>query len=492
MTAPLDEKAPPSGIRYGTAEARWVILATALGSGMAFLDSTVVNVALPAIDRELNAGFSGLQWTLDGYLLTLSSLLLLGGSLGDLYGRRRVFMLGLAGFTLASLACGLAPTTGTLIVARALQGTGAALMVPGSLAIISAVFHPDDRAKAIGAWSGLSGVSTAVGPLLGGYLVDAVSWRWVFLLNLPLAVVVAYAALRHMPETHGAQQQVRMPDVAGAVTAALGLGGVVFGLIEGPVRGWTDGLVIGAAVAGWACLAAFAVIEVRVREPMLPLSIFRSREFSAANGVTLALYGALSGALFLAVLQLQQQLGYSALAAGAAFLPVTILLVALSPTAGELSRRLGPRIPMTVGPLVAGCGLALLGRVAPGTSYLTTVAPGVTVFGLGMAITVAPLTTTAITSVATRHAGIASGVNNVFARLAGLLAVALLPLAAGISGGQVTTPTFRRAMLLAAGLCFVSAATAFVAVRGRKGGTVAVAHAVDQPGETPVECVEST
>ncbi|MDQ3029299.1 MAG: MFS transporter, partial [Actinomycetota bacterium] len=206
----------PTGIRYGTAEARWVILATALGSGMAFLDSTVVNVALPAIDRELDAGFSGLQWTLDGYLLTLSSLLLLGGSLGDLYGRRRIFVLGLAGFTLASLACGLAPTTGALIVARALQGTGAALMVPGSLAIISAVFHPDDRAKAIGAWSGLSGVSTAVGPFLGGYLVDAVSWRWVFLLNLPLAVVVAYASLRHMPESRDAEQQVRRPDVAGA------------------------------------------------------------------------------------------------------------------------------------------------------------------------------------------------------------------------------------------------------------------------------------
>jgi len=473
----------PTGIRYGTAEARWVILATALGSGMAFLDSTVVNVALPAIDRELDAGFSGLQWTLDGYLLTLSSLLLLGGSLGDLYGRRRIFVLGLAGFTLASLACGLAPTTGALIVARALQGTGAALIVPGSLAIISAVFHPDDRAKAIGAWSGLSGVSTAVGPFLGGYLVDAVSWRWVFLLNLPLAVVVAYASLRHMPESRDAEQQVRRPDVAGAATAALGLAGLVFALIEGPVRGYTDGLVVVAAAAGLLSLVAFAVVEVRSREPMLPLDIFSSREFSAANGVTLALYAALSGALFLAVLQLQQQLDYSALAAGAAFLPVTVLLVALSPTAGEVSRRLGPRVPMTVGPFVAGCGLVLLSRIAAGGTYLTTVAPGVVVFGLGMSITVAPLTTTAITSVATRHAGIASGVNNVFARLAGLLAVALLPLAAGISGGQVTTPTFRRAMLLAAGLCYVSAVIAFLAVRGRKGRPAAVAHAVDQPGE---------
>ncbi|MDQ3528641.1 MAG: DHA2 family efflux MFS transporter permease subunit [Actinomycetota bacterium] len=476
---------PPIGIRYGTAAARWVILATALGSGMAFLDSTVVNVALPAIDRELNAGFSGLQWTLDGYLLTLSSLLLLGGSLGDLYGRRRIFVLGLAGFTLASLACGLAPTTGALIAARALQGTGAALMVPGSLAIISAVFHPDDRAKAIGAWSGLSGVSTAVGPFLGGYLVDAVSWRLVFLLNLPLAVVVAYASLRHMPESRDAEQQIRKPDVAGAATAALGLAGLVFALIEGPVRGYTDALVVTAAATGLFSLVAFAVVEVRSRQPMLPLDIFSSREFSAANGVTLALYAALSGALFLAVLQLQQQLGYSALAAGAAFLPVTVLLVTLSPTAGEVSRRLGPRVPMTVGPLVAGCGLALLSRVAAGGSYVTSVAPGVVVFGLGMSITVAPLTTTAITSVATRHAGIASGVNNVFARLAGLLAVALLPLAAGISGGQVTTPTFRRAMLLAAGLCFVSAATAFLTVRGRKGRPSAVAPAVDHPGEAP-------
>lgn len=460
---------PGGAVRYGTAGGRWVLAATVLGSGIALLDTTVVNVALPSIADDLDAGFSGLQWTLDAYLLTLSALLLLGGSLGDVYGRRRVFLAGLIGFTAASVLCGLAPSIGALIAARALQGVGAALLVPASLALISSTFADADRAPAIGAWSALSGVATAIGPFVGGYLVQAASWRWAFLLNVPFAAVAVALTLRHVPESRD-EEGARTPDLLGAVTAALGLGGVVFAFIEAPVRGWASPLVAAGLGLGVAALIAFFVVERRVRAPMLPLDIFRNRQFSAANAVTLALYGALGAALFLLALQLQTVLGYSPLAAGVALLPITVLLVGLSTRAGRLGQRIGLRLPMTVGPIVAGCGLFLLVRVTDGGSYAGAVLPGVTVFGLGLALTVAPLTTAALGAMPARRAGIASGVNNAVARMAGLVAVALVPLAVGISATDEGGPSafsagFQRAMVLCGALCVLAGLVAAVTIR---------------------------
>ena len=445
-----------------------MLAATVLGSGIAFLDATVVNVALPAIEDELGGGLSGLQWTVDAYLVTLGALLLLGGSLGDMLGRRKMFILGLAGFAAASALCGIAPSIGTLIAARAIQGVAAALLTPASLAILQASFAPEDRSRAIGAWSGLSGVSTALGPFLGGYLVDAVSWRWVFIINLPLAAVAIWISVRHLPESKD-ESGFKRPDVTGALTAALALGGVLFALIEGPGRGWTDTQVVTAALVGVAAGAAFFVVEKRSSHPMLPLSIFRSLQFSGANITTLLVYGALSGALLLLVLELQKFMGYSALEAGASLVPLTILLLLLSSTAGRIAQQIGPRIPMTLGPLVAGVGLALFVMVEPGSEYLTSVLPGVVVFGVGMSFTVAPLTAAVLAAVESRRAGIASGVNNAVARIAGLLAIALLPLAAGLSGtgedAERFTAGFHRAMLISAGLCVLGAANSWLTIR---------------------------
>ena len=458
-------------LRYRTPAGRGVLLAAVLGSGIAFLDATVVNVALPAIDADLGAGLSGLQWVVDAYLLTLSAFLLLGGSLGDLYGRRRVFVAGLVGFGLASIACGVAPTTATLIVARALQGLAAALLVPGSLAMISASFAEEDRSEVIGAWAGLTGVASAVGPLLGGWLVDAVSWRLVFLINPPIAAIAVVVALRRVPETRD-DTAGRRVDLPGALVAALGLGGITAALIEGPVRGWGDAMVATAAVVGAVALVAFVVVEARTADPMLPLAVFRSRQFSGANVTTFAVYAALGGALFLVVLELQTVLGYSPLAAGAALLPITVLLLLLSPSAGRLADRIGPRWPMTVGPVVAAAGLGLLAGVGPGSTYLTGVLPGVVVFGLGLSLTVTPLTSAALAAVERRHAGIASGVNNAVARVAGLLAVALLPVVSGLAAQGLDPESFtagyRRALWLAAALCAA-------------GGLVAAAMISDAP-----------
>ncbi|MEA2434079.1 MAG: hypothetical protein QOG54_1536 [Actinomycetota bacterium] len=456
-------------VAYGTATGRWVILATVLGSGIAFLDSTVVNVALPAIKADFETGFSSLQWTVDAYLLTLGAFLLVGGSLGDLFGRRRIFVLGLGGFTFASLLCGIAPSVSFLIAARALQGAGAAMLVPGSLAIISASFKESDRGQAIGAWSGLSGVTTAIGPFLGGWLVDNASWRWVFLINLPLAAIAIAIALRHVPETRD-ETAARTPDGAGGTTAALALGGIVFALIEGPVRGW-GGTVTAAIVIGCLALVAFVIVEKRVKHPMLPFEIFRNRQFTAANATTLTVYAALSGALFLVVVQLQKSMGYSALEAGLSFLPLTIALLVLSPSAGKLASRIGPRFPMTFGPVGVGIGLLLMRTgVVPGGHYATDILPGVLVFSLGLGFTVAPLTTAVMGAVEERHAGIGSGVNNAVARIAALLAVALLPFVAGIAGSEdVSGPDFtigiQKALLVAACLCFVGGLTSFVGIR---------------------------
>lgn len=450
-------------LRYGTAAGRWVVGATVLGSGIAFLDGTVVNVALPAIDADLGAGLSGLQWTVDAYLLTLSAFLLLGGSLGDLFGRRRMFVYGLGGFAAASLLCAVAPGTEALVAARALQGVAAALLVPGSLAIISTSFAPEDAGKAIGAWSGLSGVTTAIGPFVGGYLVDAVSWRWIFVINLPLALVAIRIATKHVPESSAGGGHL---DLRGAVTAALGLGGVTFALIEGPVRGWSDPTTVAAMVAGVVAAVVFVRAELTHPDPMLPFDIFRSRQFSGANAATLLVYFALGGAMFFLVIELQRELGYSALEAGAALIPTTILLLLLSSRAGALASRIGPRLPMTLGPLVAAAGLAWMTWIGPGTAYVTGVLPPVVVFGLGLALTVAPLTTAVLAAVPQEHAGVGSGVNNAVARVAGLLAVALLP---AVARGVDFTDGFRRATWISAAICALGGVASWLTIRG--GGT---------------------
>ena len=458
-----------AGLRYGSARGRWVLLASILGSGLAGIDATVVNVALPAIGKDLHADFASLQWTITAYTLTLASLILLGGALGDRYGRRRVFVIGVVWFAAASLLCGLAPTAPLLIAARALQGVGGALLTPGSLAMIQASFAPQDRARAIGAWSGLGGVATAVGPFLGGWLIQVASWRWVFLINAPLAVVVVLVAQRHVPETRDATASGSI-DALGAGLGVLGLGGVTYAIIEAPVRGVGDPVVVAAALVGLAAMAGFVMAESRERHPMLPLSIFSSRQFSAANAVTFLVYGAFGGVLFLLVVQLQVVAGFSPLAAGTALLPVTVIMLLLSARAGQLAQRIGPRLPMSLGPLVCAAALVLMLRIGPGASYARDVLPAVVVLGLGLALLVAPLTATVLAAADAQHAGVASGVNNAVARAAGLIAVAALPAVAGLSGDSYTDPVqfnsgFRVALAVAAGLLVLGAAVAAATIR---------------------------
>ena len=416
--------APESGeIRFGTPAARWVIAATVLGSGIAFLDGTIVNVALPAIGRALKTDVAGLQWTVDAYLVLLTALLLFGGALGDRFGRRRVFVIGLVSFTAASVACAVAPDATALAIFRAVQGAAGALLVPGSLAIIGAAFHETDRGRAIGAWSGLAGVASAVGPFVGGWLIDAFSWRWVFLVNVPIAIAAVVITVRHVPESRAEIQQPI--DVTGAILAAVGLASLCWALIES-AHGF-GASEMATAVIGVVAIAAFLVLEHRSSHPMLPLRLFRSRAFSGTNGTTLAVYAALGGALFMVVLELQLALGYSALAAGASLAPLTVMMFLLSSRAGALAQRIGARLPMTIGPFVIAAGLLLFTKIAPGQSYLTAVLPAVIVFGLGLSCTVAPLTATVLASVDDAELGVASGVNNAASRLAGLLAVAVLP-----------------------------------------------------------------
>jgi EmrB/QacA subfamily drug resistance transporter len=453
-------------IRLTGPRGRWVLAAAVLGSSMAMLDGTVVNVALPTIGRDLHTTMAGLQWTVTAYTLALAGLILLGGSLGDRLGRRRIFVAGVVWFALASALCGLSPAIGVLIAARALQGIGGALLTPGSLAIIQATFYPDDRPKAIGAWSGLGGVAAAAGPLLGGWIVGSVGWRWIFLLNLPLAAAVVAVAARHVPETRDPTAHGRF-DIAGATLAALALTGITDALIEASAHGAARAAVTGGlgALAGiW-----FVLLERRRGRPgartpaMLPLEVFASRQFTAVNMVTFLIYGALGGVLFLLVLTLQVVAGYSPLAAGMSLLPSTLLMLVLSPRAGALAQRIGPRWPMAVGPLITATGLLLATRIGPGASYLTDVLPAVMLFGLGMSATVAPLTATMLASADVRHAGVASGVNNAVARAAGLLAVAGLPLAVGLTGESYQNPVllesgFRSAMVVCAALLAAAAA----------------------------------
>jgi EmrB/QacA subfamily drug resistance transporter len=444
-------------VRLDEPAGRWVLLATVLGSGVAMLDATVVNIALPVLGKDLNAGFAGLQWTLNGYTLTLASLILLGGSLGDRFGRRRIFMLGTTWFALASLLCAVAPSIGFLVAARALQGVGGALLTPGSLAIISASFVRADRPRAIGAWSGLAGIAGAVGPFLGGYLVEGPGWRWIFLINLPLAAVVLAISARHVPESLDPEASPRL-DVLGAVLGAIGLGGVTYALIAGGT-GWSATVVV-FGVVGLLGVASFVVNERRSSHPMLPLGIFANRQFAAANAVTFAVYAALSAIFFLLVLQLQVVAGLSPILAGTALLPVTVLMLLLSSRGGQLAQRIGPRWPMAIGPMVASVGVLLTLRIGPDASYVGDVLPGVVLLGLGLCLTVAPLTTTVLAAVESRHAGVASGVNNAVARAAGLLAVAVLPVAAGISNDDYRHPAafdhgFQIAILLCAALLAV-------------------------------------
>ena len=456
-------------LSFGEARARWVLLATVLGSGLAFLDATVVNVALPRIGRDLDADISGLQWTINAYTLTLAALILLGGSLGDRFGRRRVFVVGVVWFALASLACGLAPNVETLAAARAVQGVGGALLTPGSLAILQSSFRKEDRARAIGAWSGLGGLAGALGPFLGGWLVDNAGWRWVFLVNLPFAAVVAVVAVRHVPESRDPEASPSL-DLPGALLGAAGLGALTYGLIAWQERGVASAVVPASLVTGVLALVAFVVREDRAREPMLPLGIFSSRLFSATNAVTFAVYGALSGVFLFLVLMLQVVAGFSPIAAGAGLLPVTALLLLLSARAGALATRIGPRVPMTVGPALAGLAVFWMSRFDADASYWRDVLPAASLFGLGLAFTVAPLTATVLAAAPERHAGLASGVNNAVARVAGLLAVAALPLVAGLDGAAYADPerllpAYETAMTVAAVLLLVGAALALLTVR---------------------------
>jgi len=434
---------------------------------MAFLDGTVVNVALPDIGRDFNASTSSLQWILNGYLLTLAALILLGGSLGDRYGRRRIFVLGTGVFTAASLLCAIAPTAELLIGARLLQGIGGALLTPGSLAMIEASFRPADRARAIGAWSGLGGVATAIGPLLGGYLIGAVSWRAIFLINIPLGIIVMALATRHVPETRDPNASGHL-DFIGASLAGLGLAGTTYALIEAPGKGASP-LILLAGIGGVVALVAFLLSERRSANSMMPLGMFASRQFSAANLVTFVVYAALSGFFFLFVAFLQISLGYSPIASGAASLPVTVLMLLLSARSGALAQRIGARIPLTVGPLVIAAGLLMTTRIDPGDSYLSSVLPAVVVFGLGLTLVVAPVTATVLAAADMRHSGIASGINNAVSRVGGLLAVAVLPLVGGLTGNSFYNPAtmtdgFRKAMVACAALAALGGILAWLTI----------------------------
>jgi EmrB/QacA subfamily drug resistance transporter len=403
---------------------RWILAATILGSAMAFIDSTVINIALPVLQRDLHAAVNDVQWVVDAYLLVLSSLILAGGSLGDRLGRVRVFGTGVALFAGASAWCGFAPNVHQLIAARALQGLGAALLVPGSLAIIAAAFPEKERGKAIGTWSALTSLSILAGPLLGGVLVQSISWRAVFFINLPIAAAVLWMAWRRLPPMPG--HDGGAVDWLGSTVVSVGLVGVTFALIEAPVRGWRSPLIVGAAVIGVAALASFIFVERRAKNPIVPLTLFRSARFTGANILTLLLYAALAGAMFLLPFELIQVRHFSPAEAGAAFLPFVGTMSLLSRFTGALADRIGPRVPLIVGPVLAGCGFLLLALLANRPTYWSAFFPGIVTLGVGMAITVAPLTTTVMTSIDDeRHAGAASGINNAVARVAGLLAIAV-------------------------------------------------------------------
>jgi EmrB/QacA subfamily drug resistance transporter len=452
-----------------SARGRWVLAATTLGSGLAFLDATVVTIALPAIGDDLDTRVAGLTWTVNGYVLTLAALVLVGGSLGDRFGRRRIFLIGVGWFGVTSLGCALAPTVELLVAARALQGIGAALLTPGALAILQTAFRAEDRSRAIGAWSGLAGLAGAIGPFIGGWLLDLGSWRWIFLINVPVVVAVLLIAVAYVPESRDTSASGRL-DYAGAALMVAGLGALSYGLSAWPDLGGGSAAVRLGIALGLTGLVAFALWESRTRTPMLPLGVFRVRRFSITNLATLLIYAGLSGVLFWLVVALQVVSGFGPLAAGLALLPVTILMMLLSPRAGVIGDRIGPRIPMTAGPLIAALGVAAMARIGPNASYVVDVLVPATVLAAGITLTVTPLTATALGALPPAQAGLASGVNNAVARTGGLLVVAALPVLTGLSGegfGDPSTlePAFERAMLWCAGLLATGGAVAGLLLR---------------------------
>jgi len=444
-----------------------VLVACILGSVIVFVDSTVVNVALPAMQRDLGGGLALQQWVVDAYLLTLGSLLLVGGSLGDLFGSRRVFMIGIAGFGVTSLLCAVAPDGTLLILARGLQGIAGAILTPAGLAVITATFSGEERGAAIGTWTAWTGVAFVVGPLVGGWLVTNASWRWIFLINIPFVVATLALVAYAVPKRDQGNERARV-DVLGGVLCALGLGGPVFALIEAPTRGWSDPLIVGSLAGGVTLFAFFLVWERRSSEPMLPLRLFSRRNFSFANIETLTVYAGLSTLTFFLVLFVQQIAGYSALKSGLALLPVTIVMFLLSPRVGRLSMRHGPRLFMGVGPFVAAVGLVALIRLKAGFSYWFELLPPLVVFSIGLSMIVAPLTATVLSDAGEHDAGIASGVNNAVARVASLLGIAVVGAAVAGTDNRLDQSGFRLAMVITAALVAAGGAVGLAGIRNAK------------------------